>query len=96
MRLASLAALAAAFALFAASLPAGAEDYPGQRPRTRIIIKKRSYLDAGTVVKPGTARYTNYLLVIDSRFHTYGPPNDNFPLRFPLPGAFELPYYPNY
>jgi len=94
MRLASLAALAAAFAVFAASLPADAKDY--ERSRTRIIIKKRSYLDAGTTVKPGTARYTNYLWVIDNRFHTYGPPGDNLYSRFPLPGPFELPGYPSY
>ena len=94
MRLASFVALAAAFAVLASSLPADAKYY--ERQRTRIIIKKRSYLDAGTTVKPGTARYTNYLWVIDNRFPTYGPPNDNLNPRFPLPGPFELPGYPNY
>jgi hypothetical protein len=94
MRFASFAALATAFAVLASSLPADAKVY--QRPRTHIIIKKRSYLDAGTTVKPGTARYTNYLWVIDNRFPTYGPPNDNINPRFPLPGPFELPGYPNY
>ena len=94
MRLASFAALATAFVVLAASLPADAKDH--ERKRTRIIIKKRSYLDAGTTVKPGTARYTNYLLVIDNRFPGYGPPTDNINSRFPLPGSFELPGYPNY
>jgi hypothetical protein len=94
MRFASFAALAAAFALLASSLPAAAKDY--EHKRTRIIIQKRSYLDAGTTVKPGTARYTNYLWAIDNRFPTYGPPNDNLNSRFPLPGPFELPGYPNY
>jgi len=70
-------------------------DEDGQK-RTRIIIQKRSYLDAGTSVKPGTARYTNYLLPLDSRFMNYGPPNFNVNTRFPLPGPFELPGYPNY
>ena len=41
-------ALAAAFGLLAASVPADAQD----RARTRITVQKRSYLDAGTVVKP--------------------------------------------
>jgi hypothetical protein len=94
MRFASFAALAAAFALLASSFPAAAKDY--EHKRTRIIIQKRSYLDAGTTVKPGTARYTNYLWAIDNRFPTYGPPNDNLNTRFPLPGLFELPGYPNY
>jgi hypothetical protein len=94
MRFVSFAALAAAFALLASSLPAAAKDY--EHKRTRIIIQKRSYLDAGTTVKPGTARYTNYLWAIDNRFPTYGPPNDNLNSRFPLPGPFELPGYPNY
>jgi hypothetical protein len=94
MRIASFAALATALVVLAASFPADAKDQ--DRPRTRIIIKKRSFLDAGTEVKPGTARYTNYLLVIDSRFPTYGPPNDNLNSRFPLPGRFDLPGYPNY
>jgi len=94
MRFASFAALAAAFAVLAASLPASAKDY--EHKRTRIIIQKRSYLDAGTTVKPGTARYTNYLWAIDNRFPTYGPPNENINPRTPLPGPFELPGYPNY
>ena len=94
MRFASFAALAAAFALLASSLPAAAKDY--EHKRTRIIIQKRSYLDAGTEVKPGTARYTNYLLAIDNRFPNYGPPNADLHGRFPLPGPFELPGYPNY
>ena len=94
MRFASFAALAAAFSLLAASLPASAKDY--EHKRTRIIIQKRSYLDAGTTVKPGTARYTNYLWAIDNRFPTYGPPNENINPRTPLPGPFELPGYPNY
>jgi len=94
MRFASFAALAAACALLASSLPAGAKDY--EHKRTRIIIQKRSYLDAGTTVKPGTARYTNYLWAIDNRFPTYGPPNENINPRTPLPGPFELPGYPNY
>ena len=94
MRLASATALAAAFTVLVASFPVHARDY--ERQRTRIIIQKRSYLDAGTTVKPGTARYTNYLWVINNRFPAYGPPNDNINSRFPLPGPFELPGYPNY
>ena len=91
MRIASFAALAAGIALLATSVPADA-----QRERTRIIIKKRSFLDAGTTVKPGEARYTNYLLLINPRLAGYGPMNDNINARFPLPGPYELPGYPRY
>ena len=94
MRIASFVALAAAFAVLAVNVPADARDY--QRERTRIIIKKRSYLDAGTTVKPGEARYTNYLLPLNSRFMSYAPQNHNVNTRWPLPGPFELPGYPNY
>jgi hypothetical protein len=91
MRFASFAALAAAFAVLASSPPASAGDY--QRPRTHIVIQKRSFLDAGTTVKPGTARYTNYLIPVDPRIPTYGPPNDNLNTRWPLAGPYELPGY---
>jgi hypothetical protein len=30
------------------------------RTRTRIIVQRRSYLDAGTNVKPGDRKYTDY------------------------------------
>jgi hypothetical protein len=64
-----LVAAVAAVALVAASIPADAQD----RARTRIIIKKRSYLDAGTVIKPGTARYHDYAFPVESRLPSYGP-----------------------
>jgi hypothetical protein len=93
MRFASVAAIAA-LAVFVSSLPVAAKD--DQHPRTRITIKKRSFLDAGTVVKPGTARYTNYLWAIDQGFPSYGPSIANRNPRFPLPSAFELPGYTAY
>jgi len=58
MRFASFAALAAACALLASSLPAGAKDY--EHKRTRIIIQKRSYLDPGTEVLPGDRHDRDY------------------------------------
>jgi hypothetical protein len=69
-RLVGFCAVAATFALLAASFPADAQD----RPRTRITVQKRSYLDAGTVVKPGSMRYLDYVFVgQSSRFPSYGP-----------------------
>ena len=95
MRFASFAALAS-LAAFAFSLPVSAKDKDYEHPRQRITIYKRSFLDAGTVVKPGTARYTNYLWAMDQGFPTYGPAIANRNPRFPLPSAFELPGFSNY
>jgi hypothetical protein len=92
MRAASFAVFATILAIIA-SLPAAARDV--DQPRTRIIIKKRSFLDAGTTVKPGEARYTNYLLPLQRDFPTYGPFVENYNPRTPLPGPFDLPGYPN-
>jgi hypothetical protein len=90
-RLFALGFLAAILALAAANIPAEAE---GKRAQTRIIVKKRSYLDAGTVVKPGTARYHDYAFPPESRFSSYGFQEGSWPAgagRWPLPRVFELP-----
>ncbi len=50
----------------AAAAPAGAgtrfvsvdED---RRTRTKVIVQRRSYLDAGTEVRPGERKYTDYV-----------------------------------
>ena len=64
-------------------------DESGRR-RTRIIVQRRSYLDAGTEVLPGERKYNDYAM----------PPNysvtgviDNtaFSHRSPLFGPFDLP-----
>lgn len=85
-------AAVAAFALIAASIPADAQD----RARTRITVQKRSYLDAGTVVKPGTARYHEYAFPVQSRFPSYGPFTEGSieGSRLPLLRPFEgyLPF----
>jgi hypothetical protein len=60
------------------------------RTHTRIIVQRRSYLDAGTNVQPGERGFTNYV---------YGPnysvtgviDNTAFSHRSPLPGPFDLP-----
>ena len=91
MRLASFAAVSTALAFLLTSLPAEAES---QRARTRITVKKpRSYLDAGTTVKPGTARYHDYAYPVRSLYPTYGPFADEERFRWPLPGPFDVPGY---
>jgi hypothetical protein len=83
----ALIAAAAATALLAATLPADAQD----RARTRITIQKRSYLDPGTVVKPGTMRYHDYAFPVVSRNPIYGPYTYGAfgGSRWPLLGIFE-------
>lgn len=94
MRFAPVLTIAAAAALSVALVGAAEAQ---SKNRTQITINKRSYLDAGTVVKPGSKSYLDYAL----------PPNYNFPnyqgsavgpgpitgLRWPLPGPWDLPGY---
>ena len=60
------------------------------RARTRITVQRRSFLDPGTMVLPGTDHSTDYV----------NPPgwspmsvieNTAFYHRSPVPGPFELP-----
>ena len=90
MRLVSIVALATLSAFALATLPAEAQT---ERQRPRITVKKkRSYLDAGTTVKPGDLRYRDYAEPIWSRYPSYGP--DPMGSRWPLPGPFDgLPNY---
>ena len=63
---------------------------PANRPRARVVVAPRSFLDAGTEVLPGERKFTDYafpptyypMQVIDNHagFH-----------RSPLPGPFYLP-----
>jgi hypothetical protein len=60
------------------------------RSRTRVIVRRRSFLDGGTELLPGERKFTDYALPPG-----YSPtaPIDNtaFSRRSPLPGAFDLP-----
>lgn len=89
MRLAPLAAVAAAAGLLLATIPADAQD----RARTRITVQKRSYLDAGTVIKPGDGKYHDYAFPVESRYPSYGPfqagTGSYGSSRWPLLGKFE-------
>jgi hypothetical protein len=70
MRLRTLC-VAVLAALIAGSLavPAGAQTAPAKKPDAaqrngkappRVIVEKRSFLDAGTEVKPGQRKFTDY------------------------------------
>lgn len=90
MRLApfALAALVAGTAVIA-TVPAQAQDTP-----TRLIIRKpppKSFLDPGTVVKPGSKGYLNYVDAVRSRYPQYGDNGGITGSRYPLPDQYYLP-----
>ncbi|MFG1465456.1 hypothetical protein V5F77_21465 [Xanthobacter sp. DSM 24535] len=64
------------------------------KARTKIVITKRSPLDAGTVVKPGSKSYLDYALPAEYNYPTYGAGQSGIvPGRYPLPDRFYLPGY---
>jgi hypothetical protein len=92
VRILGFFALVAVFGLLAASFPADAQD----RQRPRITVQKRSYLDAGTVVKPGSMAYHDYIFVgQQSYLPIYGPyrHGDIQGTRWPLLQSLDVPGY---
>lgn len=64
------------------------------KAKTRIEITKRSPLDAGTTVKPGSKSYLDYALPAEYSFPTYGAGQSGIvPGRYPLPDRWYLPGY---
>ena len=64
------------------------------RTRTRIIVQRRSYLDAGTEVLPGERKYSDYAFPPNYSSYSVLPGSSN-PAGFqnpkwPLPGPFDL------
>jgi hypothetical protein len=65
---AALAALIAGSLAVAAAVPAAAQsEPPARKPDTarpkappRVVVEKRSFLDAGVEVKPGQRKFTDY------------------------------------
>lgn len=98
MRLHALLAFAAGAAI-AASVPADAKTstskkkYENRAHYSITVRKPRSFLDAGTEVRPGEKSYHDYYGLLTSRYPTYGPVNDSRDYRWPLPGAYDGPPY---
>jgi hypothetical protein len=70
-----------------------ASRYYASRPRSRIVVAPRSFLDAGTEVKPGERKFTDYAFPpthtpFDAVQNTGGRVGWH---RSPLPGPFDLP-----
>ncbi|MFS8036483.1 hypothetical protein ACI7BZ_05860 [Xanthobacter sp. AM11] len=93
--------LASAVALAGVLSIAGPDTASAQQTKkksTNIELSKRSYLDAGTVVKPGSKSYLDYALPPGWFYPGYGQggaagPGPITGLRQPLPGPFDLPGY---
>lgn len=89
MRFAPLVAFAAGLSILAATAyEADAQKRRDERPR--VYIKKRSYLNPGTEIKPGSKGYHDYAFPIESRYSRLGP-DPQRDGRYPLPREFELP-----
>ena len=100
MRFAPLLTLAAALSLAAVgaanaqSTSSSSTSSAQAMKRVTIDITKRSPLDAGTVVTPGSKSYLDYALPASYFFPTYGAGDNGFvPGRYPLPDRFYLPGY---
>jgi hypothetical protein len=105
MTFAAIAAttIAAGTLYLALSSPAEAQsrrravvDGPGPRviavrPASRITVRRRSFLDAGTEVLPGERKYTDYVFPpgYSAMRNVLGPGRDF--TRSPLPDPFDLP-----
>jgi hypothetical protein len=102
-KLSMLGICAAAIAAMAyASAPAGAaqkkktaaspqaKTVVASKPRARVRVQPRSFLDVGTDSIPGDNKYTDYALPSGySPFRVID--NTAFSHRSPLPGAYDLP-----
>ncbi len=99
MRFAPLLTIALAASIVGAGTVAAVSPAEAQgQKRTKITITKRSYLDPGNVVKPGSRPYLNYALPPDYFYPNYlgsaAGPGPITGLRWPLPGPFDLPDSP--
>jgi hypothetical protein len=61
------------------------------RTRTRVMVQKRSYLDGGTEVMPGTYQPANGVHLYGQRPTDGLGPNDITNPRGPIPDPFFLP-----
>jgi hypothetical protein len=89
MGLKTLGAIAIAAAVALAAWPADA--VVNKRSKTRVVVTKRSYLDAGTEVKPGDLRRGGLDYMAPPNFTPYSYYNPSGSQYYPLPTPFWLP-----
>ena len=63
------------------------------KKRTRVVVTKRSYLDAGTEVLPGEIRDRGINYMAPPNFTPYSYYDFTNSYRYPLPTPFWLPGY---
>ena len=85
-----LKAIGAVLLASAVALAAVAADAATTKRRpTRVVVTKRSYLDAGTEVKPGERHYNDY--VFPPNYSPYSVVDPTRAYRYPLPDPFWAP-----
>ena len=95
MRILTAAALAALTLPVLAASPASAQYYEDPNlPGVRVTIQPRSYLDAGTTVRPRTPRELATSNLTGNSFLSANYEGIPGFQRFPLPDPFYLPYNP--
>jgi hypothetical protein len=60
------------------------------RLRTKVIVQRRSFLDAGTEVRPGERKFTDYVYPPGYSPTSAVDGTNGFGRRFPLPGFWDL------
>jgi hypothetical protein len=86
----SLKAIGAIVVAAAVTLAFGSADAATtKRKPTRVVVTKRSYLDAGTEVKPGDRHFTDY--VFPPNYSPYSVVDPTRSYHYPLPDPFWLP-----
>jgi hypothetical protein len=89
MGLKAIGAILLASAVALAAAGADAATTKRKPPNNRVVVTKRSYLDAGTEVKPGERHFTDY--VFPPNYSPYSVVDPTRSYRYPLPDPFWLP-----
>ena len=64
---------------------------PASRPRARVTVAPRSFLDAGTEVRPGDRKFTDYAFPPEYGYPSFARENNNRPIdRQPLNPPSDL------
>jgi hypothetical protein len=88
MGLKAIGAVLLAFAMAFTAVGAAAQTTTKRKP-ARVVVTKRSFLDAGTEVRPGERHFTDY--VFPPNYSPYSVVDPTRSYRYPLPDPFWAP-----